>query len=68
MSYNLSSPDGQELVSGSQDGTIRCWDVNTGECLGTLRSKRPYEGMRLTRARGLTDTQRSTLKGLGAVE
>jgi WD40 repeat protein len=25
------SPDGRTLVSGSQDGTIRCWDAATGQ-------------------------------------
>jgi len=29
-----------KLASGSQDETIRLWDVNTGECLKTLRALR----------------------------
>ncbi|MBR8834889.1 MAG: NACHT domain-containing protein [Stigonema ocellatum SAG 48.90 = DSM 106950] len=69
---SLSPPSqggrGGILASGGQDETIKLWDVNVGKCLGTLRSRRPYEGMRLTEARGLTEAQLATLKGLGAVE
>lgn len=56
------------LASGSQDETIKLWDIVTGECLQTLRSVRPYEGMNITDATGLTDANRATLKALGAVE
>ncbi|NWX23145.1 BOP1 protein, partial [Aegotheles bennettii] len=30
------SPSGQWLVSGSDDGSVRCWEVSTGRCLRTL--------------------------------
>ena len=30
------SLDGRKLVSPSEDGTIRLWDDETGECLRTL--------------------------------
>ncbi|MDD1435601.1 NB-ARC domain-containing protein, partial [Dolichospermum sp. ST_sed10] len=30
------SPNGQKLVSGSNDQTIRLWDITTGKCLKTL--------------------------------
>ncbi|MBW4674352.1 MAG: hypothetical protein KME52_10125 [Desmonostoc geniculatum HA4340-LM1] len=62
------SPDGQTVVSCSEDETIKIWDVKTGECLKTLRSKSPYEGINITNITGLTESQKDTLKALGAVE
>jgi WD40 repeat protein len=62
------TPDGSTLITNSQDQTIRLWDSQTGECLHTLRGERPYEGMNIAGATGLTEAQRHTLKALGAVE
>jgi WD40 repeat protein len=62
------SPDGRLLVSSGYDGTIRVWDVRTGECCQILRSERSYEGMNIIGAKGLTENQRVTLKALGATE
>ena len=30
-------PDGRRVVSGSDDKTLKVWDVATGECVATLR-------------------------------
>ncbi|MCP2728856.1 NB-ARC domain-containing protein [Limnofasciculus baicalensis] len=62
------SANGETLVSGSGDETIKFWSVETGECLRTLLADRPYEGMNIRGAIGLTAAQRATLKALGAVE
>jgi WD40 repeat protein/predicted XRE-type DNA-binding protein len=62
------SPNGETLISGSGDETIKFWSVETGECLQTLLADRPYEGMNITGAIGLTAAQKATLKALGAVE
>jgi len=29
-------PDGRLVVSGSEDSTLKVWDVATGECVATL--------------------------------
>jgi hypothetical protein len=55
-------------VSGGEDSTIAVWDVHTGACQMVLHPPRPYEGMHITGATGLTDAQRETLQALGAVE
>mmetsp|Transcript_6055 Transcript_6055/g.6615 ORF Transcript_6055/g.6615 Transcript_6055/m.6615 type:complete len:431 (+) Transcript_6055:45-1337(+) len=41
------SPDGQTLVSGSGDKTVRVWDIETGKCLHTLGDEQigPLEGV-----------------------
>lgn len=60
--------DGETLLSGSADETIKLWAVETGKCLTTLPLQQPYAGMKLTNATGLTVAQRAACKALGAVE
>ncbi|MCF2151411.1 NB-ARC domain-containing protein [Desmonostoc muscorum LEGE 12446] len=62
------SCDGTMVVTGNWDETIKIWDVNTRECLKTLRAERPYEGMNITNVTGITAAQKASLKALGAVE
>ena len=33
-------PVGTQVVSGSDDSTLKLWDVTSGECLQTLRGMR----------------------------
>jgi WD40 repeat protein len=58
----------QILVSAGDDGTIREWNITTGECLQVLRPDRIYEGMNIAGAIGFSEGQRATLKALGAVD
>ncbi len=58
---------GRIIASCSDDGTIRLWDSKTGEPMNSLSADRPYEGMTITGAIGLTSAQRATLCALGAI-
>ncbi|BCL33908.1 NACHT and WD40 repeat domain-containing protein [Nostoc sp. MS1] len=60
------SLDGETLASSSADETIRLWSIHTGNCVQILRADRPYEGMNITGAIGLTQAQQTTLTALGA--
>lgn len=62
------SSDRKTLATGSYDGIIKLWDMQTRTCLYTLRSERPYERMNITQAKGLTEIQKATLRSLGAIE
>ena len=35
-------PDGRRVVSGSNDQTLKVWDVATGECVATLEGHSGY--------------------------
>lgn len=56
------------LISGSQDETIRIWESETGQCLRTWRADRVDERMNISGVTGLTESQRTLLKTLGAIE
>ena len=62
------SPDERLLASGDDDGNIVLWDIASGNVCKTLHSDRPYERMNIYDVKGITQTQRDTLKALGAIE
>lgn len=59
---------GNILAHSSQDDFIKLWDVETGECMKTLKVDRLYEEMNIRGVIGLTPAQRSALLALGAVD
>jgi WD40 repeat protein len=61
------SKDGT-LASASEDGTVRVWTLAPRVSSRVLSPPRPYDGMRIDGACGLTDHQRETLVLLGAVD
>ncbi len=65
-----ASPEGTGhlLATGSQDETIKLWDITTHENIKTLKADSPYEGMNITGVRGLSETQKVSLRALGAIE
>lgn len=60
------TPDGQTLISGGADETIKGWAAESGQCLTTLALAQPYRAMNITGAIGLTAAQRTALQALGA--
>lgn len=66
-SVAFSSQD-DTLASAGDDGCIKLWESKTGRCIQTLRSTRLYEGTNIAGAQGLTDSQKTSLLALGAVE
>ncbi|MGF1515382.1 MAG: NB-ARC domain-containing protein [Elainellaceae cyanobacterium] len=62
------SRSGDILATGSEDETVRLWDMATGKLIKTIRIPRPYEGLDITGALGISREQRTKLLELGAVE
>lgn len=47
---------------------IQLWDGQTQQIVKTLRCDRPYEGMNITGATGISEAQKANLKLLGAID
>ena len=39
-------PDERRVVSGSNDNTVKVWDVATGKCVATLKGHKGKYGVR----------------------
>ncbi|MBE9095265.1 hypothetical protein [Tychonema sp. LEGE 07203] len=63
----IFSADGQILLSGGIDRTIKLWDFATGCCIRMLMGDRLYEGMNIQGRAELMNAQKATLKALGAL-
>ena len=61
------SPLGGEIAVTGIDGGIHILQSGTLDLVKLLRNERPYEGMNVERAIGLTDSQKDDLRKLGAV-
>lgn len=62
----LVSPDQQTLATASQDEEIRIWRLDMGTCEQVLRPDRPYEGVNIRGAEGLSEPEERMLRSLGA--
>ena len=60
--------DGNTLATGSYDGTVKLWAVDTGACLETFQPNGPYADMNITGVTGISEAQKTALKVLGAIE
>ena len=60
-------PQTLEVFSAAQEGTIKRWNVATGQCIQTFQEDKPYDQMNIEGVTGLTDAQKSSLVTLGAI-
>ena len=61
------SPDQSYLATASQDDEIHIWRLSLGSCQQVLRPARPYEGVNIREATGLSEPELAMLKSLGAI-
>jgi WD40 repeat protein len=61
------SADGSTLIGG-YGRAIEFWDTNTGTLRQTLRTDKPYHGMKIAGMTGVSAATIETLKWLGAID
>jgi WD40 repeat protein len=64
----VTSPTSGVVASSDNIGVVKLWAGDSGVLLATTQLSRPYLGMNIANARGLTDGQRKALLALGAVD
>ena len=62
------SPDGARVASIGKEGLLFTWHIDSGEQEHVLKATPPYDGMKISGVTGISEAQRTALKGLGAVE
>ncbi|MEM9218233.1 MAG: NB-ARC domain-containing protein [Cyanobacteria bacterium P01_F01_bin.150] len=62
------SPDGQSFATNSAGKQFGLWSAETGTLIQPFAIPRPYEGMNISDASGLSAAERRSLKTLGAIE
>lgn len=69
--WTLAVSNAEDMIAtAGDDGTVRLWRISSQNSfvpMKTLRPPRPYEGMNITNATGLTAAQRDALIALGAI-
>lgn len=60
------SPDCAYLATASLDDEIRIWQLDLGSCQQVLSPARPYEGVNIRDAKGLSAPELAMMKALGA--
>ncbi|NJL21599.1 MAG: hypothetical protein HC895_13540 [Leptolyngbyaceae cyanobacterium SM1_3_5] len=56
------------MFSGGEDEAVKVWNWQNQELRDTLSNPKPYERMNITGVTGLTDSDRSALELLGAID
>lgn len=56
------------IYSASADETVKVWDTTNYQYIMDVRIDKPYDGIKITGVKGLTDSERMSLLQLGAIE